>query len=178
MREILIAVGRASGATMEEVAVQAGVTVRMLQYDIAADGTIDEIQNLIQPLIKQSRREIKAIAAAMADKEMEKLLGPAFASITDVLMGGGDPKTAAANAWKVIHQLRGTPAATLKMEKSGTVTHRHELYVMPRKTLQALGEDIAADAELMAAARQLAAPAEQPLIGQADKAKAIDIESR
>lgn len=178
LREVLISLGRVSGATMEEVATQCGVTVRALYYDMAAEGIIDELSKYMQPLVKHKRRDIKEIAASMVDKELEKLAGPAVAAIEDILTGGGDPKTAAENAWRVVHQLRGTPASTYKLEKSVSGTVRHEHYVMPGKTLVALGEDIERDAELMRQAKQLTAPSDIPaMIGVEDRAKAITVDA-
>lgn len=157
---------------MDEVATQCGVTSRALYYDMAAEGTISELSKFMAPLIKHTKREIRELALKELDKEMEKLGGAAVDAIKDALTGGVDPKTAAQVGLDVFRQLRGAPV--LKMEQSGTVLHRHELFVMPKKTLRALGEDIEQDADLMQAARQLSAP--QPQIESGDKAKAIDVQ--
>lgn len=155
MREIVIAVGLASGATKDETAEAIGISPRGLYYDMAKGGVIQELLDAVQPLIKFNRREIKKIAVDKAEAEMEKLLGAAMGAISDSLTGGADPKTAAENGWKVYHQLKGTPASTVKVQAGGTVTHKHEHYVLPAATLHALAADVQADVELMQAAKRL-----------------------
>lgn len=179
LREIAIAVGLAAGATKDEVAESLGCTSRTIYNELGRGGVIQEIINTVKPLVKVNRREFKAIAKEKAEDELEKYLGAAIGAIERALTEGDDVKTAADNAWKLIHQLRGSPTSTVKTLHGGTVTHRHELYVLPKSTLRAFGADVERDADLLGAAKLLEAPAPQFIVrGYAPIAESITVTPR
>ena len=174
LREITVAVGLASGVTKNEIAESLGCSERTIFNIIEGKaGIIEELLAAVKPLVRVNKREMKAIALENAEKEMEKLIGPAIAAIADSMEGGCDPKTAAENGWKVYQQLKGTPASTVKLQGSATVTHRHELFQMPKSLARAFAHDLQNDLDLIAPSRQIAPPEQQ--ITTEDREEAVDV---
>lgn len=151
-----LAIGREAGWTVEELAEHMTVSSRQAYGDLDRYRTmIDELQKIARPLIKVSRRDVKAVAVKELRAKMEGMLGGAVAAIQDAIESG-EAELAVKCAWRLIEQLEGKPTSTVNVNQSGTVHHAH-LHVMDAATIAAFEASATRDTDLIARANQLAA---------------------
>ncbi len=157
---VTLAVGRAAGWTVEELAEKMNVSSRQCYTDLDRyRAIIREIEKIATSLVKVNRREVKKLAKGEVRAEMESMLGESLAAIKDAVQNG-DLDLASKNAWGIVKMFE-SPAA-LKIE--GTFNHAH-LHVMSAETIAAFEAAAHRDSGLIARANRLAAPqtSEQPL---------------
>lgn len=150
---VMLAVGRVSGWTVEELAEKMNVSSRVCYTDLDRYRTvIKEIERIAVGLVKVNRREVKKIARGEVRTELEGLLGDSVAAIQDAIQNG-DLELATKNAQFIVKMFE-SPAA-IKFE--GTVNHAH-LHVMSPEMIAAFEATALRDSALIARANRLVAP--------------------
>lgn len=154
-RDVVFAVGLASGVPIKELAELANLSERSVYTHLdASEGNIGRIRSLVAPLVKVSRRELREIAADKADQELESLLGAGVDAFRDAL-ASGDVKLALEAAEKLFNRVKGRPSSTLNVNQSGRIDHLHAHFTVPNDVAQGLVRDARADAALHGRANQL-----------------------
>lgn len=149
---VTLAVGRAAGWTVDELAEKMNVSSRQCYGDFDRfRAVIKEIETIAISLVKVNRREVKKLAKGEVRAEMEGLLGESIAAIKNAIQNG-DLDLASKNAQFIVKMFE-SPAA-IKFE--GTISHAH-LHVMAPETIAAFESTALRDVDLIARANQLAA---------------------
>lgn len=157
---VTLAVGRAAGWTVDELAEKMNVSSRQCYGDFDRYRVIiKEVEKIAISLVKVNRREVKKLARGEVRSEMESLLGDSVAAIKDAIQNG-DLELATKNAQFIVKMFE-SPAA-IKFE--GTINHAH-LHVMAPDTIAAFEATATRDFDLIARANRLAAaqPTDSPL---------------
>lgn len=162
-RVLLYAAGELSGATYVEVAEAIGISERMVyndRRDFAAD--IQRAREIMAPVIRTNRREIRRIERAKIMEELESRIGMSFDTLDRAMAAGGELSY---NAGKEVRdRMIGKPASTHNVH--GSVAHQiagNIQVILPEEARASLRVGISRDLDLLRAASNLLR-GEQPVI--------------
>jgi hypothetical protein len=154
-RVLIYAAGELAGATYVEVAEAIGISERMVyndRRDYADD--IRRAREIMAPVIRVNRREIRHIERAAIMKELEARIGMSFDTLDRAMASGGE---LAYNAGKEVRdRMIGKPASTHNVH--GSVAHQiagNLQVILPEEARASLRVGISQDLDLLRTASNL-----------------------